>query len=142
LSPGGRHIPPTQAAAALSVTDAVPSRFLAYGSIGTGFLQTVNPAEPGSTSVLTQVDAVAYNAEPVQCWFHASMFASGSGAELAFYYDSQSTGEGLGVWFSWRGALPFHGADALQVYATSSGSITWSVLCSGLIVPYDPSLPP
>jgi hypothetical protein len=85
--------------------------------------------------LITQIDAVAFNANPVQCFFHVQLIPVGASDGPAFYYDSQSTGEGNGVWFSWRGALPVLFEEQVFFEATSSATIDWGCIASGLILP-------
>jgi hypothetical protein len=64
--------------------------------------------------------------EPVQTWFTA---ANGSSV---FYRDSQSTGEGLGVTYAWRGQLPITSGFGLTLACTmfstiSLGWIVWGI---------------
>lgn len=49
-------------------------------------------------------------------------FASLAIGGVTFYWDSQSTGEGSGITFAWRGQLPIIGGDQLHWYASQPGS--------------------
>jgi hypothetical protein len=135
-------MPPVQAAAALVAEGGVPVRLVANESSGTGLQSTVQNIWEGSSLVITQIDGVARNANPVQCFFYAYVLPVGTSAGCTFYYDSQSTGEGNGVWFSWRGALPLALSDQLIIASVSSATIQWSHVASGLLVPFDPNLVP
>jgi hypothetical protein len=93
------------AGAAWLPADAIPARLVHkqqavetdpfYASFG------VSTADYG-TFVVTHADCTLSGAEPI-----GPIFASLWIGSVQVYYDSQSTGEGLGVTFAWRGMVPF-----------------------------------
>ena len=85
---------------------------------------------PNSTLVVQGIDATAIHAEPVQCW--VDFFALDVNSMM---HDSQSTGEGLGVTFSWRGALPLGYNAEVKCVCHASAPILWAVTIWGYRVP-------
>lgn len=84
---------------------------------------------PNAQVVVTCIDITATGAEPVQC------FASVQGViGEAFYYDSQSTGEGLGVRFTWRGQYALDIGERVQLLCTSSAPIDWGAHVDGYTI--------
>lgn len=82
----------------------IPYRFGTWyyeGIDNFAFLAPYLPVEAVGT--IEAIDLTFTQAEPVQC-FGGFYDAFGS----CFYWDSQSTGEGLGVTMSWRGLQVFH----------------------------------
>lgn len=105
-----------------------------YPNSTTSWEDTISPAGVGQTALILGIDWTATQDEPVQCFTH--LLYAGS---FLFYWDSQSTGEGLGVRWSWRGALPLAQGQVIQVIGTSSSAIEWSGSWFGLLVPGPPS---
>jgi hypothetical protein len=127
-------MPPVQAPAAVPLGDGVARRIITVSATSSAVSGTWTNSDLGCTFVLTGIDATATQAEPIQCFFDAQLVYNTS--EIAtFYWDSQSTGEGNGVWFSWRGAIPLALGEGLNLNGTSSGTIVWAALASGFIVP-------
>jgi hypothetical protein len=65
-----------------------------------------DPVPAGQQLEVDGVDVVVSGTEPTQV---SCAMSTAHGSQ--FFYDSQSLGEGLGVNFSWRGALPLQGFD-------------------------------
>jgi len=126
-------VPPVQSGAALPLEGAIAARLLVGHTISTGFRVSYN-APAGGSAVVTGLDVTATQAEPVQCFVRAACDPIGASADAIFYWDSQSTGEGNGVWFSWRGALPLFAEDALVIEGDSGSSITWGWVAFGVVV--------
>lgn len=110
-----------------------PKRFAA-GTSSTSSLEVSYAVGIGQSQILVLgVDITATQAEPV-----GPLFASAGITDTGpFYWDSQSTGEGLGVTFSWRGQMPVFAGET--VYANISGSSLGAVLCAyiwGVIGPF------
>jgi hypothetical protein len=105
----------------------MPTILQEWNSSGTN--ETANFVAPfGTPTILLGVDWTASGANPVQC-FTALQLAPPGGN---FYWDSQSTGEGNGVRWSWRGALLIpHGKTlscvTIAVATINFGGIMWGV---------------
>lgn len=100
--------------------------------LGANFLATYSvPLTGGSTIRLQGVDWTATQSFPVHCFTHLQLQPNGT----IFYWDSQSTGEGNGVRWSWRGDLPLGVGDGFQVVGTADGSIQWGAVAWALIEP-------
>ena len=127
-------MPPTQAGAAVPFPNAFPILFIANNVIAAGIHGAYTNNTLGTMPVLTGLDGVASNANPIQCFFWAQSTGSPN-VPCQFYYDSQSTGEGNGVWFSWRGALPMPFGTELELFGNSSGTSNWSVTAWGCVIP-------
>lgn len=129
-------MPPVQASAPAVGLPFVQSRFGAYGPTTTSSVSfVVRNGVAGQAWIITQIDFTATLAEPVQCFFAAALWPNSLVSGPTFYYDSQSTGEGNGVWFSWRGCLRLDNADAVAIVASSASSIVWGGVVSGYISP-------
>jgi hypothetical protein len=132
-------MPPVQAGASLPGLDQ-----LAYqiGRFGPTTTSSVNFAARNSaaaeTWIVTGIDFTATQAEPVQCFLAAELWINGGTSGPTFYYDSQSTGEGNGVWFSWRGAIPLAPTDAIGIIATSASNIVWGGVIFGVTAALGP----
>jgi hypothetical protein len=116
----------------LALPDAVPQ---IMGRIATGSVTSahVNFTQ-GSTdtvAVLLGADMTATQAEPVQVFAHLV----GNAGEI-FYWDSQSTGEGNGVTFSWRGYYPLEHNDTIDAYVTAASGIIMGIVLWGCLVPF------
>lgn len=112
----------------LYIPYANPRRLLTYSATGTGFTQTVNnTATLAPYWLILGCDIVASGAEPVQCFVNLQVPA---GQQI--YYDSQSTGEGLGVRFPYRGQVPVLPNESFAVQVSSSAAITWYATVWGL----------
>lgn len=84
----------------------------------------------GYTGVLTDVDVIAYDAEPIQMFVRFYI-----GGDVGIYYDSQSSGEGIGVRFQWQGRAVIGNGDTYGIDAsTASGAITWSGHMTGYVI--------
>ena len=106
-----------------------PRRFISYSGTGTNISQTVtNNVFINSMYVILGCDLVASGSEPVQCFVNLQI---PQGVQV--YYDSQSTGEGLGVRFPWRGQIPLFYNDTLEVDVSSNASINWYITVWGLL---------
>lgn len=100
--------------------------------LGANFLATYMAPTIGATTYRIQgVDWTATQAAPVHCFTHLELAPTGS----IFYWDSQSTGEGNGVRWSWRGDLPLEAGEGLRVVGTADGSIQWGAVAWALIQP-------
>lgn len=129
-------MPPVQAPSPFPLADGVPVRFGVYGPTTTSAVNTsVRNPTIGQTWVLTGLDFTASEAQPVQCFFAAQLWLNGNTFGPTFYYDSQSAGEGLGVWFSWRGAITLNTNDAVGIVATSAANIVWGGVLFGVQFP-------
>lgn len=113
--------------------NSLPERFISSSQTGTsGSYQHIpNVNIPGGQLILG-IDFVASGSEPIQLFVNAQ-----GPSGIQFYYDSQSTGEGNGVRFVWRGQLPLHASETLSVNWTASGSIATYCTAWGLVLPYD-----
>lgn len=78
--------------------------------------------------ILLGVDWAATIEEPVQCWTGLELNSHGY-----FWWDSQSTGEGLGVRWQWRGALPMRDGDVFGVYFDAAASINVAGVLWGVV---------
>jgi hypothetical protein len=84
----------------------------------------------GAVIVLTGIDTTATQANPVQCFTNYSL-----GGSTIFYWESQSTGEGNGVTFSWRGALPLPFGQTLVVDIHAVATIHLAGVAFGYVTP-------
>jgi hypothetical protein len=75
--------------------------------------------------VLTAIDATCTIEEPVHCFCRAF-----TNDDTTFFWDSQSTGEGLGVTFAWRGALYLPRGDYFTVELTTTGALIVMGICA------------
>lgn len=111
--------------------NAIPSRCIsATSSTASQSFDFLGAAAAAGTTLVMGMDVVASGAEPVQC-FCALQLPRG----VTVFYDSQSTGEGLGVRFTWRGQIPIGGTDEGSVVVRSSGTIPWAVTVWGITIP-------
>lgn len=78
------------------------------------------------TALLLGVDAAATDAEPIQCFLALGI----TGCQW-FYTDSQSTGEGLGVRWTWRGQIPIYENDVFYYRFSASGPINFGITAWG-----------
>jgi hypothetical protein len=130
-------MPPVQASAPLPIVESFPVQFDIFGPSNVSSVSHVlRNTSAASSWIITQLDYTATQAMPVQCFFAAEVWRNGGTSGPTFYYDSQSTGEGNGVWFSWRGALPLAPNDALAVVASSVSAIVWGGVVSGVVGPW------
>lgn len=120
----------------LSVLDAaVPISANLAGTVSNSWSEFVSPAALGQIVVVQGIDWTATQAEPVQCFTHLEYL----GGHI-FFWDSQSTGEGLGVRWSWRGSLLLRQGSGINVVGTTGGaSIAWGGAWFGITIPGDPS---
>lgn len=97
------------------MTLRVPWRSTGWTSLAGGpFTWTLhNEAEP-LLVIVEGIDLVVQDETDTQ-WF-ASFCVNAT--DNAFYYDSQSIGEGNGVYFPWRGSLTLYPGDELIAQAT------------------------
>lgn len=106
------------------------------GSLGAGAQnETFEPSSyPNAVYTLLGIDTVCSGAEPSQI---TMAFWLGAAA-TQFYYDSQSTGEGLGVRFSWRGQLPVRAGYPAGITGNviSGPAVDWSGIFWGLVMPF------
>lgn len=109
---------------------AFPVRMMNFTDTTASGSKTLALAAPDSPHILLGVDVVASEDEPIQCFFHIDTHLGG-----AFYYDSQSTGEGLGVYFAWRGMWRLYPTDNVTIFYSSSAVITWSGIAWGMVCP-------
>lgn len=108
-----------------------PAILLDWNTTGTSFSQSAtNPG--GYPWVLLGVDWTATQAEPIQCFTGMTLTPHGG----TFFYDSQSTGEGNGVRWQWRGMLVIPYTYELTVFGSASGSIDWGGVAWGIIGDY------
>jgi hypothetical protein len=76
------------------------------------------------------IDVCAYGAQPVHCFANLV-----SPLGYTFWWDSQSTGEGLGVRWNWRGAIPVRYFQSLTFSATADANISWGGVMWGQTAP-------
>jgi hypothetical protein len=111
----------------------IPCRLISHKENSTGNTTTVKPSLSNVGAVLVLgFDAVASGSEPIQCFID---FQIPTGFQV--FYDSQSTGEGNGVRFTWRGQAPLMFDEQLSTTYSSSGAIEWTVNAWGLALPFD-----
>lgn len=123
----------TVASSNLAWPDAQPIRLFSGTGTGTNIsFQFAHETFLGTTVLILGFDAVAQGSEPIMCF---CQFTAPAGIFL--YYDSQSTGQGLGVRFQWRGQSPLFTGEAAEGRGISSGSINWSFSAWGLLVPVE-----
>lgn len=108
-----------------------------WATTGTSTTQTYHNAG-GLQAILLGVDWTATNANPVQCFAHLTYQPSGA----TFFWDSQSTGEGNGVRWQWRGALPIPVGYGVDCVTTASATIVlcgvmWGVILDTYVYAYD-----
>lgn len=115
---------------------AWPVNFGRFGGLHTSFNIDVTNTHTGSLWIVTCVDATCTGAEPVQCF--CSMTAN---SVATVFYDSQSTGEGVGVSFFYRGQIVLAHSDDLEVLLTSSATINMGIAISGYVIPQPPDTP-
>lgn len=109
----------------------VPLRYIRANSLSSGSTDTIaQPAWANGGCIILGLDLVAAGAEPSQCFCSFSVPNN-----CTIFYDSQSTGEGNGIRFTWRGQIPLGPSESMQVYFSSAMSITWSYAISGLLTP-------
>lgn len=109
---------------------ATVNRVLAQGqTTGTALTVTYTPSVGGSGGLLLGVDMTCTQANPVQCFANIQL---GSGGPI-IYWDSQSTGEGNGVTFGWRGQLYVSPSVHLNCALTAAASITMGIVVWGLV---------
>lgn len=83
--------------------------------------------------VVCGIDATATTTDPTQVQMDFSLSSTGS-----FYHDSQSEGEGLGVNFSWRGALPMFSFETLEIHGqiiSGESPTLWACVAWGYLMP-------
>lgn len=128
-------MPPVQAGSPLPIVGQQALKFGVYGPhIDSGTTQNFYNAGPPTLVVVTGIDFTATLANPVQCFFAAKYLFNSGTTGPTFYYDSQSTGQGNGVWFSWRGAIVCQLHDGIQIVMLSGSNITWAGYISAVIV--------
>lgn len=96
---------------------------------GTSLSATYTPSVGGSGGLLLGVDMTATQANPVQCFASLQL---GTGGPI-FYWDSQSTGEGNGITFGWRGQLKIDVSVELICTLTAASTITLGIVAWGLV---------
>jgi hypothetical protein len=119
----------------LAWPDSKPFALSFAGACATGNTFTISlPTYTNNLCVLLGIDVVVQGANPTQI----DMGFGWPAATTYFYYDSQSTGEGNGVRFQWRGQLAFPGSTTITITAISvSGpGPNWSAIAWGLILPF------
>jgi len=99
-------------------------------SVGQDYSIGIVPRDAGHL-LLLGIDVVASDAEPVHCWVGYEIPAG-----YRAYWDSQSTGEGLGVRFPWRGQVPLLPTEYVVLHLRSDTSIDWSWVLWGLLSPF------
>lgn len=100
-------------------------------SASSSFSMSLPSQLSGSASLLQGVDVTATGANPIQCFAHLT-----SPAGSIFWWDSQSTGEGNGVRWTWRGGLWVrHTQTVTFTGSTASGSINWGGIMWGILIP-------
>lgn len=108
--------------------DAFPLRLISYAVTSSGGTVTYDTGpEPAPLAIILGCDIVASGSEPIQCFVNLQIPTG-----IQVYYDSQSTGEGLGVRFPWRGQIPLADGEDVSVQFSSSGSINWYVTVWGV----------
>lgn len=118
-----------------------PVRILNFDTgLGTGSVALFYTNSLGPFRIVVEgIDITGFGVEPTHITFRA---AAGPGSPASsFYYDSQSTGEGLGVYSSWRGELALDPGDVLEVlvtYLSGSTSLTVGIAAWGYITPVGP----
>lgn len=130
-------MPPVQAGSPLGTPEQFHVNFGYGGPTTTStFVITARNTNLNAQWLITNIDATATQFEPVQAFFQAALWPNSLTTGPIFYYDSQSTGEGLGIWFSWRGTLPLAPNDAVSIKGTSVSNLAWGGVISGIVVPY------
>lgn len=99
-----------------------------WNVVGTAHTQTYTNSG-GVPAILLGADWTATQANPVQCF--TQMFYNTGGA--IFFWDSQSTGEGNGVRWSWRGALIIPAGQGVSIVTTAVSAITLGGIMWGAI---------
>jgi hypothetical protein len=107
---------------------AQPFRIFNQHTLGTNGGATVTPS-PSGTRLVMGMDVVAAHANPIQCFCEFRVPSA-----ISVFYDSQSTGEGNGVRFTWRGQIPISPGESVTIVATSSGSLDWYITAWGLLI--------
>jgi hypothetical protein len=98
----------------------------------TSFVAQVVNSGPGQFQMVIEgIDWTATQANPVHC-FTQLIFDQNNGL---FFWDSQSTGEGNGVRWSWRGSLVLEGGQGVSVKGQSDANITWGAVVWGYQTP-------
>ena len=126
-------MPPVQAGASVPYHTGMPRRFVSDSfSNANVFTKSVANNGQGELWVITNIDSVAKGSSGQQQFCDYLLSPGGD-----FYHDSQSIGEGGGVWFSWRGALPMYNGDELVLSLQSSDTaVTLSHIASGFVIPW------
>lgn len=112
----------------LALPATVNATVIHTSTTGTSLSGTYTPSVGGSGFLLLGVDMTCTQANPVQCFANCQF---GSGGPI-FYWDSQSTGEGNGVTFGWRGQLLIPVSTQLICALTAASSITMGIIAWGL----------
>lgn len=103
-------------------------RLVSHSETSTGGSVTFDTGDnPSPRPIILGVDFVASGFEPIQCFVNLQVPTG-----IQVYYDSQSTGEGLGVRFPWRGQIPVLDGEDVTAEFSSSGTINWYVTVWGL----------
>jgi hypothetical protein len=108
--------------------DCQPCRLFNFHVLGTSATQTATPS-PTGTRLIMGIDVVAAHANPIQCFVEFRVPSA-----ISVFYDSQSTGQGNGVRFTWRGQVPIGPGETISIVATSSASLDWYLQAWGLYI--------
>lgn len=101
----------------------------------TSFTFSAVNSDAATLWLVTQIDVTATQANPVTCFCGFQFRSLGGSTGPYFYWDSQSAGQGNGVRWFWRGAMPLGPTDGVAVVCSSSANIVWGGVISGLVVP-------
>lgn len=112
----------------LYVPSTINNVVISSSTTGTALSGTFTPEAGGSGFLLLGVDMTCTQAQPVQCFANCQLGVGGP----IFYWDSQSTGEGNGVTFGWRGQLIVHPTIELICALTAASSIVMGIVAWGL----------
>lgn len=72
----------------------------------------------------------ATGSNPITCFWSLRIPAA-----FTISYDSQSTGQGNGVRFTWRGQIPMNAGENVAHTCTSSAPIFWCGVIWGILIP-------
>lgn len=118
--PGPGGVPP----------NSIPQRLGRQQTTATSLTLGYTNPYTGVTVIVTHIDITATGAEPVQCFAHAE-----DDIGVRFYWDSQSTGEGNGVSFNWRGLYVLSHLESVYAIITAASSIILGATINGYILP-------
>lgn len=125
-------------ASPVAPVDCLEQTFLSEGVNASDHTFLLDVSLPGGlVMVITQVDATATGTEPTQLYFELIDHSTGA----IFFHDSQSTGEGLGVMWVWRGAKPLAGIAGLHARMTIISGVSPTVMGCEIRGFYRPAAP-